>query len=225
MFALITISLVLFAGIFLAMRFWRKGLDSSSEPNRFPVTQPKFASLFSPTDEEVRILSNAENEKRKTEMRENFRKNLVEKLKTNDLMILLKARDFGDSEIYNGLLEIASENLNVVELADFVSTNNLPANEKLVGKCFRRFGGDISSSDLTKILHISALTNSAEIFLQTVEKIVTLWKEKRLNVTSVELVAAFESHFWLLANEARTSGAGFLLKERLADVRREVLGK
>lgn len=225
MFALTTIFLLLFAGAFFALRIWQKVSNRSSYSHQLPEKPLKFASLFAPSVEELRLLESAEHKKLVAERRENFRRNLLLRANEQDLTVLLEARDFGDLPIYDELLDILAENSTIEKFTDFVSANNLPANVKVVEKCLANWCENISSGNLTKLLHISALTNSADNFLQTVEKIVTLWKEKRVKVTSIELVTAVESHFWLLANEARTSGAGFLLKERLADVRREVLGK
>ena len=42
------------------------------------------------------------------------------------------------------------------------------------------------------------------------------------NMSAEELRSLFEGEYWLLSSEAKRSGAGFLLKQRLAHVRREL---
>ena len=79
---------------------------------------------------------------------------------------------------------------------------------------------------LPKLLHVSILTKSAEIYLQTIEAVFNIWKQKKLeNISALELITLFESHYRLLPGNEKASGAGFLLKEKLAGIRREVLGK
>jgi hypothetical protein len=42
------------------------------------------------------------------------------------------------------------------------------------------------------------------------------------NLTGEDLRTLAESEFWVLSSESRTSGAGFVLKQRLASLRQEL---
>jgi hypothetical protein len=73
------------------------------------------------------------------------------------------------------------------------------------------------------MLHIAALSDDAAIYQQAVETVLQVWRNGRLpEISSEELYALIENQYWMLASEAKRSGAGFVLKRRLVSVRREL---
>lgn len=192
---------------------------------------PKAASLFAPTDEEIRAFEKQETEKLNAERRGAVERNLTERANDSDFDVLIEAKESGDSEIYRNLLDLLAEK-NKLEpskferLIAFVSHNDLPASENLAKTVLDDWTKNPSATSPAKVLHVSALTDSAENYLNAVETVFDLWRQKGLEkVSSADLAALFDSHYRLLSTESRTSGAGFLLKEKLASVRREVSGK
>ncbi|HVF50725.1 MAG TPA: hypothetical protein VNA19_11595, partial [Pyrinomonadaceae bacterium] len=74
-----------------------------------------------------------------------------------------------------------------------------------------------------EMLHVAALSDEAETYAQAVETAVGLWHAGKLpSLAASNLEALIESEYWVLAPEARASGAGFMLKQTLADARRQL---
>lgn len=66
------------------------------------------------------------------------------------------------------------------------------------------------------LLRISAESESAELFQDTVEDVLEAWKANQIKGLSLaDLIQLVESHFWLLPSQERTSGIKFWLKEEL----------
>lgn len=73
------------------------------------------------------------------------------------------------------------------------------------------------------LLRAAALSDSASCFEETIEEVFRAWHNGALRgLTGRDLRALAESEYWLLGAEARRSGAGFMLKEKLAALRRSV---
>ncbi len=184
-----------------------------------------YRSLFAPDEEELRLWQSEQDEKELAERQNELRQNLFQRATESDLNSLLEAKTFGNLQLYDEVFQILLQN-DADKLADFVTRNGLTANADLVELSTKKLSENPTLDNLLKSVHLSALTNSAEIFLQVLETTNELYKAKRLNEISGEkLLEIFDSHYWLLASDARVSGAGYLLKEQMASVRREILGK
>ena len=73
------------------------------------------------------------------------------------------------------------------------------------------------------VLRIAALSGDAVCYQQAVETTLQRWQAGELpRLTAAQLSESIESEYWLLSSEARASGAGFLLKQKLVAVRREL---
>ena len=202
----------------------RKSLPPIPSQDSFnPPTN--YRSLFAPDEDELRVWQKEQDEKELTERRSELRQNLLQRAEESDFNSLLEAKVFGDSRLYDEVFQILMRN-DADKLADFVKSNGLTANADLVELSAKKLSENPTLDNLLKLVHLSALTNSAEIFLQVLETTNELYKQKRLNKISGEkLIEILESHYWSLASEARVSGAGYLLKEKLTSMRREILGK
>ena len=150
---------------------------------------------------------------------------LLRRAEESDFNALLEAKVYGSTRLYDEVFQILLQR-DADGLANFVTRNGLLSNAGLVELSAKKLSENPNLDNLLKFVHLSALTNSAEIFLQTLETTKEIWNEKRLNEISDEkLIEILDSHYWLLASEARVSGAGYLLKEKMASVRQEILGK
>jgi hypothetical protein len=72
------------------------------------------------------------------------------------------------------------------------------------------------------MLHIAALSDDAEIYEEAIEMALLFWRNNAFRMTAEELRTLIESEYWVLTTEARSSGAGFMLKRKLAEARREL---
>jgi hypothetical protein len=91
--------------------------------------------------------------------------------------------------------------------------------EMLLGE-WRRSPGTTSTADL---LRVSALSDDAGTFGRAVSEVLQLWEDGRLEGVGAEaLRSLFDAEYWLLSSEAKRSGAGFVLKQKLADARRRL---
>ena len=188
---------------------------------------PPYRSLFAPSAEEVKSFQQEENSKVNAARRAIFRQNLTERANDDDFQVLTETKAAGDLPLYDELLEVltnraAAETENVVSLAEFVSKNELPASELLAQNILAVWKNDSAIISLAKVLHISALSNSAENYSETIDAVMAVRQEKDLGISGGALYELFESHYWLLSNETRTSGAGFLLKNKLTELRNEL---
>ena len=70
------------------------------------------------------------------------------------------------------------------------------------------------------MLHLAALSDDAKMFEQAVEATNNFILEGYLNgISPEELSALIESEYWVLSSAARSTGAGFVLKQKLTTVR------
>lgn len=71
-----------------------------------------------------------------------------------------------------------------------------------------------------ELLLLASNSESAEIFSQITESIIKLWRENRIdNLRANDLADLLDSHFRLLPQQERTSGACFWLKEEIKNLR------
>ncbi|HSE19412.1 MAG TPA: hypothetical protein VLB46_20285 [Pyrinomonadaceae bacterium] len=74
-----------------------------------------------------------------------------------------------------------------------------------------------------KLLHAAALSDNAKNYGRAIELVLLSWRDGTLSDLSAhELQALFNSEYWVLSSQTRTSGAGFVLKETLSSANREL---
>ena len=200
----------------------RKSLPSPTEnPAQFqPLIQ--YQSIFAPSEEEIRAAEAQE----KAKQREMLRQKILAKAETADFAALDEAKDFG-AEFYEQVLKeltFGCDAEKFVSLGTFIEENKLPTNAEFI----RRFQSDrensLSKKDLIRLLHFAALSESAEVFFATFEDAFKISRDLR-DFTQTDLIQLAESQFWLLSQAEKTSGAGFLLKQKLAKLRSGVQEK
>ena len=105
----------------------------------------------------------------------------------------------------------------------FVSRNELPVNEALARAVKGSWQRSPDRNGTAKALHFAALSDNARLYGEAIENALTLWREERLNdISPTELRTLFDGEFWVLSSRTRNSGAGFVVKQTLANARREL---
>jgi hypothetical protein len=89
----------------------------------------------------------------------------------------------------------------------------------------RDFQQSPNKNSTTRLLHVAALTDDAKIYGRAIELVLMSWRDGSLSdISAKDLQALFSSEYWVLSSHARTSGAGFVLKQTLSNANRELEG-
>ena len=153
------------------------------------------------------------------------RAEILARAQAGDRSVLVDA--VADPALYNDSLSALSDSADsrrLLSLASFISQNALPITNPFAKRFIESNAAGADRGALAKILHIAALTDDAETYAFAVEAAMLIWRENKQSISSEELSTLLESEFWVLSSESRSSGAGFVLKQTLADARRELRG-
>lgn len=146
-----------------------------------------------------------------------------------DHTALLEAMALGGEGLYEEVLdtlvaEAIASGRGVDSLSSFVAGNGeLRAASTLAAAVLEAWRSSPDAASTARTLHVAALSDDAAMFQRAVE---TIWQARRegrlVGLTDRELLVLFESEYWVLDADARRSGAGFVLKQMLADMRRQL---
>jgi hypothetical protein len=219
----VLLSAVAAAAVISIFRKSEKSLPPLSQTP--PEFQPiQYKSIFAPSDEEIRAFE-AEDE---AKQREQLRQKILARAEAGDFDALSEAKDF-EIELYDRVLTelvLRVDAEKFVALGAFVEAGELPANQALVERFQEVLKTSGVKKDAIRLLHFAALSGRAQVFFDSVEIVVQLSREDRVrDFTQTDLIHLAESQFWLLPPAEKTSGAGFLLKQKLAKLRSEVQEK
>jgi hypothetical protein len=158
---------------------------------------------------------------------ENQRNSLLERAKAGDKSALVEAQAFVARDFYDEVLDqltIRTDSAStLLALASYVTRNELPVNRKLAEALIKSWKDSPTRSSTATTLHLTALTDDADLYQGSVETALHLWRQGLLaDVSPAELRALFDGEFWVLSARTRNSGAGFILKRKLASARREL---
>jgi hypothetical protein len=221
MVALLFTTIFIIGLLAIPLFFWALRARRSEE-NLLPPPEPP-RGLFSDKDGfESAVLPPAEPDER-----ENQRHTLIERAKAGDKSALLEAQALGDRKFYDEVLDQLTLNADraptLLELASYVTRNELPVNRKLAEALISSWKSAPNRSSTATSLHLTALADDAELYQATVETALHFWRQGLLaDVSAEELRALFDGEFWVLSARTRGSGAGFILKRKLASARREL---
>jgi hypothetical protein len=190
-------------------------------PQLGTTTPPTPRSLFDPEEhanEQRRLL--AEQTNRETAER---KATLLQRASDGDLTALAEAQRTADPALYASALDAlldwsdASED-NLRSLAAFVASDTaLRANARLAATYAKLWRAHPDRRHTAQMLHLAALSDDASEFERAVLAVIEAARTGRLaEITHEELSALVESEYWVLSSEARRTGAGFALKQRLA---------
>jgi hypothetical protein len=205
----------------IGLYFWQKSTPDNSEHVLPPNAD--FNGLFggdsSSNRQELTQMEIAERQQAATA--------LIDRARNGDRAALSQANKAGDTDLYdrvlNEFVQGVTSDADLLSLMSFVSQNELPVNSGLAKAVTASWQKLPNRSGTTKALHFAALSNNADLFRETVEQALQLWREGKLTgISAIELRALFEGEFWILSSHSRRSGAGFILKRTLANARREL---
>lgn len=222
MVALLAVSFLIvgFIGYFIYRRY-RAGASEAYVPLP-PVPPP---SLFEPDQKQIAELR----QERELAQAEARAKAWFARACTGDRRVLLEIGLKDDAVNYDAVLSELTERARAVsfaelaELSGFVIENDLPANISLMQAVADHCRTSPDRSSAIMLLHLAARTNDANAFNEAFELLFEARAAGNITALSAqELMTLAESEFWVLGDPARNSGAGFLLKQRLASARREL---
>jgi hypothetical protein len=224
MVTLLITSFLLLAGITYAVYLWQR--PSSKEGAEALLPPPGAAGLFSedPGEPAPRELADGKNPG------EDERRELLSRAEAGEKQALDDARALNDAALYDAVLNVLTERADsdksLLALASYVarSDGRLGVNRRLAERFIESYGRAPDRQTTMKMLHVAAGANDAGLYQRAVETAYQHWRDRRLNgVSADELRQLVEGEFWLLAPEARNSGAGFLLKRTLARLRKQLV--
>lgn len=100
-------------------------------------------------------------------------------------------------------------------------SKELKGNVRLAEMMIEAWKNSPDNKSTARMLHFAALSDDAALLQHAIELTLDSWQKGRLpNLSAKDFLALAESQYWVLAPEARRSGAGFILKNRLTDLRR-----
>lgn len=167
----------------------------------------------------------AESERRRLE--EERRTALRDRARRFDLTSLDDSRE--DAELYEEVLgellkqtTVCQENFS--RLVGHVSkSKGLRASRDLADRMIEFWKTSPNKKTTAQMLHFAALTNDAALYRKSFEAAADYWQRGRLvGVSANDLYVLMDSEYWVLSSEARRGGAGFLLKESLAEIRKKL---
>jgi len=160
---------------------------------------------------------------------EDFERELRERASRGDLETLKEAHESGRAALYDLILGILLERAGgdavaLRALANFVARGEaLRSTNALAAAALEDFEREPTRARVPVTLRVAALSDDAAAFESVMTALLRLWLEGRLHDSDAdELRVLFDAEYWLLSSEARRSGAGFQLKQKLAQVRRSL---
>lgn len=160
---------------------------------------------------------------------EDFERELRERASRGDLQALDDALSTGRASLYALTLEDLLERskgdpARLRSLADFVARGEgLRSSPALASALVEDWEREPSRSYAPTLMRAAGLSGDAAVFERAMTAVLRVWLEGRLaDAGAEELRALFDAEYWLLPSEARRSGAGFQLKQKLAQVRRSL---
>ena len=216
-------SFLLLAGITYVIYLWQRPSSDREAEYSLP---PHAVGLF----EEKALKEAAARELASGEtVADEQRQALLSRAATGDRKALDDASAKGDAALYdevlNALVEQADTDASLLALVSYIARSDahLRVNNRLAEKFIESWKQTPDRNSTAKMLHIAALADDANIYHTAIETAYQFWRDQRLTgILADELRQLMESEFWILSPAQRNSGAGFLLKRKLAHLRRKL---
>ena len=220
---LILIVLPLLAVAVFALRQWSR--QPSPEAPSLPETKT-FDGLFAEQyEEEARARAKAEAELREEEERAA----LLARAYVGDETALDDAHAHGNRDLYDETLETLvaqaegdTERLRAI--AEYiVDSGSLRATSGFAAAMIETYDQRLDQRSLADMLYLAALSDDAAVFEQAVQAARARFRLGRIpRLSPRDFAATVECGYWLISAETRYSGDGFILKQLIAGVRREL---
>lgn len=199
-----------------------------TEPHKTSRNLPArhFDGLFAEQRaQEVLALKRAEAELRETETRQR----LLARAAGGERSALEEAHSTGDAQLYREALRRiytrAENNPEVLQdiTTHIVGSRKLRSSRDFAETMITRWSQSPNSRSLADVLYLAALADDAPVFKMAVDVALQWWREDQIaKPPAQDFLALVESAYWMISVEVRSSGSGFLLKQAIADVRREL---
>lgn len=214
-------SFLLLAAIVYAVYWWQQPSSRSAPEEHVLPPAPGWSGLFHNEQENQKQLSSAAVQAE--------RERILERAAAGDRGALLDAGSAGDAALYDevlgSLLEKADSDKKLLALVSYMlrQAPALRVNRKLAERFLESWKSNPDRGSTAKMLHVVALADDAALYRAALETVLDFWREARIDALSAEeLRSLCESEYWILSQPERSSGQGFLLKLKLAALRREL---
>jgi hypothetical protein len=215
---LIILVLTLTAAAFLfTVQRYARALPEEPKNAAFPHRPP--ASLFAEEDEPESL----------TEGRaHNQSMAWLEQAARGETQALECAQAAGDPKLYaqtlDALIDAHERQGNLPDLVKRIANGNgLRGSARLAERVIQSWQRAPGRRSTVEMMHMAALSDDAEIYGKAVEHALKAWQDEKLaDLKAEDLIALIESQYWEMAAEARSGGAGYALKLKIADARREL---
>ena len=224
MVAVLITSFLLIAAISYAFYCWQRA--SSKRDAGYGLVPPRFGGLFGGTAEaDAASLAPASGAQAITSAQ---RAAILASAAEGNRSVLTDAHASGDAALYdevlNRLLERADSEKKVLALVSYVTRDDkLRVTKRLAESFVEAWKTSPDRSSTAKMLHIAALADDAALYQRAIETALQFWQDGLLpDLSAEELRVLAESEYWILSAGVRSSGAGFVLKLKLAKLRRQL---
>ena len=221
MITAILITLIVLAASGLALYFRQSAPRDEHKDKLAPM--PEVRGLFDDQTAQIEpALSSKEEAAR-------LRGRLLERAALAERGALDEAHEAGDRDLYNEILDEltrqAEKNNEALRalVTHVTESKKLRSNARLAERLIESFKQAPNRRSVADMLHVAALADDAAIYERAVEEAVEFWRRgQSSDLTADDLLALVESQYWVLAPEARRSGAGFALRQSLERCRRQL---
>lgn len=224
---IILIAFPFLAITFLALYQWSR--QAAPEPRASRLESKTFDGLFAERNAiEAQALARAEAELRAEEERERSRAALLARAYVEDETALDDAHALGDRDLYNEVLESLvsradGDRERLRAIAEYiVDSRTLRSTADFAKSMIPAYEGRLDQRSLADMLYLAALSDDAAVYEEAIRAARERFKQRRIALQPRDFVATVESGYWLISAGTRYSGAGFTLKQLIAEVRREL---
>jgi hypothetical protein len=239
MVTVLVTSFLLLTVISYAIYRWQRPSSNENASQRALMPPPPVRSLFSDEQADAALaarLKETEAGKQASELRER----LLERAALGDKAVLAEAHAARNSSLYEEVLSAlvtrtGGDYKQLLALVSHITRSSsssggsngderLPVSRALAESFIEAWSA--ASPDrrgVAVVLHVAASCDEADVYQRAVEAVYELWRRRELqDVSAEELRALFDGEYWMLSANTRGSGAGFVLKRRLAKLRQEL---
>jgi hypothetical protein len=209
--------------VFALIRMNRQRLPINGSPECPPR---RFDGLFAEQHEaEMRLRSQADARL----SAEEERNRLIRRASEGDLYALDLAHAKGDADLYRAVLhglvaQAGGDGERLRSLAEYVVDGKvLRASARFSHVIIELWGNSLDRRSLHYMLCLSALSDDDSSFLKAIDTAIEQWRLGRVkSVSAKDLLATIECAYWLISSEVRDSGSGFVVKQAISGIRREL---
>jgi hypothetical protein len=230
MVTVLVTSFLLLAAISYAIYCWQRTSSNENAERALPPP-PRARGLFTGEGTEgestrARLLRAAQEEEEQA--RAELRSRLLERAAAGDRAVLVEAHESGNAALYDELLDALSERAadhkKLFALVSYVTRHErLRVNARVALRFLEGWKASPDRRSTAVMLHVAATADDAAVYQRAVEAAFRLWREGALaDISAEELRALFDGEYWVLSANVRGSGPGFILKRKLAALRREL---